>query len=1088
MKTTKVFSFDLGANSIGWAVVVLGEDGLPIEIIDIGVRIFDNSRDPKTNVPLSVKKRIISGASVRRDRQVMRTEYLCKLLKGFGLLSDKNPKSEVSRNPYKLRSLGVQRKIDLLGLGRAILHINKRRGFKSNRKADKKSDVKESQGMKKGISQLREQLENKTLGQFLYERQKSGEGTRMRAKIIKKKNEYEIYADRDMYEREFWQIWQTQQKFHKLLTDEMGQKIFDAIFFQRPLKMPERGWCQFEDEHRAYKAYPIFQRFRIYQEVNALEIADISDNNNRLTVEDRKKLIKALLENDPKIVDKKGRATFAKIKKFLNIKNFSFNFESEKRKDLESDLTALVLASPDNFGDKWRNLDDSIAEEIIDTIIQNKEEEFVELVAKHFGFDEDKAKSILDDAVMNLPEGTASLSTKAMQKIMPHLENGMLYHSACEMAGYNFNVNYQGEIFDTLPYYGQILRKLALGGDKQKYSAEENPEKYYGKINNPTVHVALNQLRKVVNKLIAVYGKPDRIAIETARDLPLGEKGLSDLKSEQTKNQKKNEEIAEELKKLEVANNAQNRMKYKLWEDLNSDQVKRMCPFCGRQIEASALFTSDFEIEHLLPFSDTFDDSRANKVISCRSCNRIKAKRSPHETFSNRVGYDWEKILARASELPKGKQWRFKADAMEQFKEKYGDFIARMLNDTRYMSKVSREYLTAIISPENIITLTGTTTAMLRRTWGLNTILDPDHNIPTTKEEKKKSKDSAPKKNRADHRHHAVDAFVIATVGRKLISLISQCAKRNEQALLENILKSIPSPFTHISFEDVRNAIMNINVSHKLDRGDVKGAIKQGKTVASLHNDTAYGRIGKNDDNGKITLVKRIPLDSIKIISNSKNKNTKDDESDEKSKLSDKKIKEIANDRIRTDLLNLFNKISSLNLTDKEKEKKWEIDLQTYAQNNNVRRVRIHIKNNELKKLIQINDKTTGKIYKYMENAESYCMDIYKPSDSDEWQFEVINMFSAHKNEMPQWRKNDSHAKLVMRLFKRDTIAFEEDGEYKVAIVTGIATHGQISLVPLNQAKVDGNPPKKYPIVLQKLNARKVYVDEIGRIFDPMKK
>ena len=142
MNKTKVFSFDLGANSIGWAVVILGEDGLPIEIIDMGVRIFDNSRDPQTNTPLSVEKRIISGASTRRDRQIMRTKYVCKLLKEFGLLSDKNSTSEVSRNPYKLRSFGASQKIDLFGLGRAIIHINKRRGFKSNRKADKKSDDK----------------------------------------------------------------------------------------------------------------------------------------------------------------------------------------------------------------------------------------------------------------------------------------------------------------------------------------------------------------------------------------------------------------------------------------------------------------------------------------------------------------------------------------------------------------------------------------------------------------------------------------------------------------------------------------------------------------------------------------------------------------------------------------------------------------------------------------------------------------------------------------------------------------------------------------------------------------------------------
>ncbi len=1066
MKTTKVFSFDLGANSIGWCITLLGEDGLPLEIVDMGVRIFDNSRDRK-NVPLSVNKRNISGASTRRDRQIMRTKYLCSLLKKFGLLSDENPRSEVSRNPYKLRSLGVSQKIDLYGLGRAILHINKRRGFKSNRKADKNSSGdKEAQGMKAGISRLKDMLGERTLGQFLYERQKSGEGTRMRAKIIRKKNEYEIYADRDMYEKEFWQIWQTQQKFHKLLTDEMGQKIFDAIFFQRPLKTPERGWCQFEDERRAYKAYPISQRFRIYQEVNALEIADISDNNNRLTIEDRQKLIKALLENDKGLVDKNGNATFAKIKKFLNIKNFKLNFESEKRNFFAGDLTARVLASNNCFGDKWYSFDDVTQEEIIDMIIQNNEEKFIVFTSQKLGFDEDKAKSVLDEAIMNLPEGTASLSTKAMRNIMPHLEKGMLYDSACNASGYNFNQNYVGEIFDNLPYYGQILRKLALGGDKQKYKPEENPEKYYGKINNPTVHVALNQLRKVVNKLIAVYGKPDRIAIETARDLPLGEKGLSDLKSEQTKNQKKNEEIAEELKKFGVVNNAKNRMKYKLWEDLNSKPLKRMCPFCGRKIEANQLFSSDFEIEHLLPFSETFDDSRANKVISCRSCNRIKAKRPPHEAFSNRVGYDWEKILARVSELPKGKQWRFKDDAMEVFKDTYRDFIDRMLNDTRYMSKVAREYFTAIVPHQNIIMPVGASTAMLRGIWGLNSILDTDYDVFKAATEGKNTNVSAPEKNRADHRHHAVDAFVISTVNRKMISLISRCIKRNEQEMLENLLRAAPSPFKHLPFESLRNAVLNINVSHKLDRGDVKGAIKQGKTVAKLHEETAYGKIGSAEIDEKITLTKRILLDSIKF--------------------SDGNIKEIANDKIRTDLLDAFYEICAMQISNNEKKAEWQTVLQKYSQEYGVRRVRIHI-NRELKKLIPLKDKKTGKIYKYMENPENYCMDIYKPSNSKVWGFEVINMFEAHKNETPQWRKNDPRAKLIMRLFKRDTIAYEEDGEYKVVLLTGIATHGQLSLVPLIQAKVEGNPPKKFPSVLQKLNARKVYVDEIGRIFDPKK-
>ena len=292
-----------------------------------------------------------------------------------------------------------------------IANLNKRRGFKSNRKADKpnrkadkRSDKDEIGEMKSGISKLREMIGNGTLGEFLYARQRCGQNTRMRARVVKNKNQYEIYADRDMYENEFRRIWATQQKFHKTLTDEMGEAIFRAMFFQRPLKVPERGFCQFEDgERRAYKAYPVFQKFRIYQEANALEIADIGPNALRLSNDCRKKLSRALLENDPKILDKNGNATFAKIKKFLGLsKNVNFNFESEKRKFLKPDTTRAVMSAPENFGDKWDSLTDSEREEIADMLIQNRESEFIKYAAAKFGFDENQSKSLLDNAALSL--------------------------------------------------------------------------------------------------------------------------------------------------------------------------------------------------------------------------------------------------------------------------------------------------------------------------------------------------------------------------------------------------------------------------------------------------------------------------------------------------------------------------------------------------------------------------------------------------------------------------------------------------------------------------------------------------------------
>ncbi len=1097
MSDKKVLGFDMGANSIGWCMQLINNECKTVDILGMGTRIFDNSRDPKTNVPLSVKKRMVNAASVRRNRQIMRTKNVCKILRKFGLLP-KDEKSSVSkRNPYKLRAKAVKEKIDLFGIGRIILHINKRRGFKSNRKIDKRADDKETKGMKAGISRLREMLKDKTLGEFLYERKIAGSSVRMRANVIKNKNEYEIYAERDMYETELAKIWETQKKFHPCLTDDMYREISNAVFFQRQLKVPERGFCQFEHtEHRGYKAYPIFQKFRILQEINALEIIDINaSNENKLSVEEKQKLANALLYNDNKLVDKKQFAKFSKIKKFLNIPDtFSFNFESENRKGLYGNLTDAVMASNKCFGESWRNIDDTIREKLIDLVMADNEQGFIALCFEHFKIEKEEAKNILNEC-FDLTDGTASLSSLAMHKIVPFLEKGELYHNACALAGYDFNVNYNGEKFDELPYYGKILKTAVLGGNPN-FDPETFPEKHYGKINNPTVHVALNQLRKLYNKIISVYGKPDRIVIETARELPMGQESLKGLLSEQKENTKKNKEIAEKLKELGESNTPENRMKYKLWEDLSEDIAKRICPFCGeKKIEAKNLFTPEFEIEHLLPFSETFDDSRANKVISCASCNRVfKGQRTPYEAFANREKYSWDGIMARVSLMPKSKQWRFRPDAMEIFREKYGDFTQRMLNDTRYMSKVAREYFTSVIDANNIITVPGQITAMLRKEWGLNDILRPTPLTESNKQDKTlmeivsetttendedesdedSDKTKGKKKYRGDNRHHAIDAFVISSVNRNLISKISEASKMAEKAGLNDLLKQIPKPFStnYITYDTFRKKVLSIVVSHKLDRGDVKTAIKNHKTVAKLHNDTALGKIG-NEIDGKITIVKRVPLNSIECT--------------------DKDISEIATPKIRNELLSIYESIysdSSIKDLPEKKQKNaikdmWAKKLDEYCNANKIRRVRIHIKNREIKKLVPIADKN-GVIYKYMENAESYCMDIYD-TGSGKWQFEVINMFDAHKNKMPQWRKNNPHAKLIMRLFKRDAIAYEENGEYKIAIIKNVATHGQIGILPPSVAKVDGNVPKKIPSALQELNARKVYIDEIGRVFDAYK-
>ena len=1040
----KILGIDLGSNSIGWCITTFDENDNIKGIEAIGSRSFDNSRDAKSLEPLSVARRLTREASRRNDRLHMRVKYLCKLLKKYKLMPENETDKNFSiRNPYKARALAANKKVCLHSIGRAFFHMNKRRGFKSNRKLDKKQEAdSESKGMKGAIDKLSKALGDITLGEYLYERQKQKCGTRMRSERIEKKNSYEMYANREMYEKEFDKIWNTQKKFHPTLTDEAYSEIRDAIFYQRPLKTPERGFCEFETSlHRAYKAYPIFEEFRIWQEVNALQICDIS-GNMVLTLDDRKAIVEELLTNKSNLA-KKDLITFSNIKKkILKLKDgFTFNFESEKRKGFYVAKTNKILSSDDAFGKEFLTFSEAEKEHIIDLLSMGDSSKFESYAKGTLHLSEEKIESILDTA-LSLEEGTGSLSAEAMHRILPFLKEGQLYYNACTLAGYSFNKKYDGEILDKLPYYGAILHGAILGANPQS-DPEKEPEKYFGKITNPSVHVALNQLRKVVNKIIDVYGKPDEIVIETARDLPLGKKGLSELKKEQTKNQKDNERIAEELKALGVANNYSNRMKFKLWEDLNKDPIKRTCPFCGKQIERSELFTPEFEIEHLLPFSETFDDSRANKVISCRACNRYKAKRTPFNAFESTER--WNEILSRSAELPKGKQWRFKEDAMERFREgPEGNFIARMLGDTRYMSKIAREYFTCILPTTCIRTIPGILTGKLRAAWGFNAILA----------DKAQEDSNHTDKNRNDHRHHAIDAFVVSVINRKQLASISKYAKLAEDAELENLLKLLPLPFGEATFQILKEKVDNIIVSHKLDRGNVRLAVKNGKTLGHLHKDTVYGKVNvEGVAKGKIALAVRKKLTDLEF--------------------NEEEIESIANPKISKELLDILKNSST--------EAEWKSALLNYGQKTNIRRVRVHHKNADEKSYISISNKQ-GKPYKYMQNDEMYCIDIYLPSGSKKWAYHTVNMYEAHKLTIPTWRKNDAHAKLIMRLFKRDTIAYEENGEYKVVVIKKIATNGQIGIIDLNQSNKKSYPTKK-PSALQGLNAYKVYVDEIGRIY-----
>jgi CRISPR-associated endonuclease Csn1 len=241
-----------------------------------------------------------------------------------------------------------------------------------------------------------------------------------------------------------------------------------------------------------------------------------------------------------------------------------------------------------------------------------------------------------------------------------------------------------------------------------------------------------------------------------------------------------------------------------------------------------------------LPFSMTLDDSLNNKTVALRSANRDKGNQTPWQAFGERTiaGYDYESILARAELMPKSKRYRFGKEGYQQWLREDKDFLARALNDTRYLSRVAREYVRLICPSARVIP--GQMTAMLRGKFGLNDVLGLNG-----------------EKNRNDHRHHAVDACVIGVTDQGMLAQFAKASASARERQLNRIVENMPLPWPTYR-EHVQRAVERIWVSHRPDHS-YEGA---------MHNDTAYGLLPEGrvrhhkPIEGKRTLVE----ESLKVI------------------------------------------------------------------------------------------------------------------------------------------------------------------------------------------------------------------------------
>ncbi len=1004
METELVLGLDLGTNSAGWALIEQSVDGAgtakPIRLVDAGVRVFPEGIEAKSNESRNVARRAARGMRRQHDRRNRRRDALRHRLQRAGLLPREKTElaAVLGANPYALRARGLDEKLGPFDLGRALYHLGNRRGFKSNRKTERKSNKKDKETVLTGITDLQKNIERakaRTLGEYLSRIDPFKERLRCR------------YTSRAMYEHEFDALWDAQRPHHPaILTDDLRRQIRETIFNQRPLKVQKNlvGKCELEPTRkRAPKGFWYAQQFRLLQDVSHLEFPDAETGEIRkLNDGERKELIAEL--------QKKETMTFDQIRKALGmLEGQKFNFETANhRNKLKGNTTEARLRK--DLGKNYDNLTAETRDEIVRDLLYLDDPKAIRRHAiDRWKISEEAAEKL---AGRDLESGYLHLSERALRRLIPHLQQGLSYMDAVVAAGYERPDQRKIEVRDQL-------------------TREDMPD-----LRNPIVTVAMNQTRRLVNAIVRAHGKPARIRVEMARDLKVSLKKRSEILSENKKNREENEQTDKILEQdFRIANPSRDdRVRYRLWKEAGYT-----CPYSGKTIPKESLFSPDWEVDHILPLPLSGDDSYLNKVLCATAANRDKGDRTPWQAWHGDEKR-WDEILHRSKTLPWPKRKRFEVTEIDTDK-----FIARQLNDTRYIAREARSYLETLTGKNGVQIGKGAVTAALRRRWGLNGILS----------------DSG-EKTRADHRHHAIDAAVIALTTPAVVKRMSQLSalgRRPEDA-------GFPPPWEHFR-DDVKRRIETMIVSHQALRG-LRGA---------LHEETNYGITGLKDEKGQELFAVRKSLAALT--------------QSELERIADETVREIVKTHLRAHGADPEARSA-------EKTAQWKTamtppNFPTLPNGNGapvpIKKVRLHKPSGGMIKM----KNREGIEYRAVESGSNHHIVIFEYTAEGKkkgrWDGEVVSTFDAaqriRRREPIINRDVGQGKKFVMSLSANEIIKITENGAANYCRVQKIdAGNMRITLRPHNDSRKSEDKEFEKTISigpLKKLAPIKVTIDPLGR-------
>lgn len=871
-------ALDLGTSSIGLVAVRLDGNVQPTEIIYHACRIFAEPLDPSkkggVGEPKKARRRKARLARKLIDRRSRRLKRIAALAELIGL----NPATvdaDDGQSLHRLRAEAATRAILLPDLLRVLLRMAKRRGYSGGFKT-KREDQEEGQ-VEGGISKLKEEMAKANcdfLGQYLYHRFQNGQTLKLK--------EAGLYADRAMVEAEFDRIWDIQSQHHAVLNGshngEPLHKIFrEAIFYQRPLKSVAGmvGNCALEPSlPRAPMCQPAMQAFRIEKQLSDLRWG--TGRRAELTLAQRD-VIRGLL-------GEKKEVPFSAIYKALqkagcgDDQGRALNFDRTSRPALRGNGTAAAF---DKLGllNAWRTLPVGVQVSTLNFLADLGSPQEVDRSDWHkkYARKDGNPREFKPEMVafinklvdsgkfdrlskMGFDGGRAAYSIKALNKLTEWLRAPW------------WPEDWKG---DKTVSEDNAIRACYPDGMRKDESLQRKL-KPHASTGNVVVDVALRQLWHQINVCIEKLGEPPaEVIVELTRDMGLGVKRRNEIEDRINKNRRSRQDAADKLSAHGESATDRNIFRYLLWQ-----QQETSCPYCETKIGLhEAVSGGATNIEHIVPRSLTrVGRQRDHLVLAHRQCNDEKGDRTPWQAWGGDADR-WAQIEAHAKVLEKKKL--FTKARLLTIKDYEGEvlddsaiegFSERQFHETSWIAKLAAQWLRAVC--QNVAVSRGELTAFLRRIWRLDTVipevrfeenlpvLDTDKN-PVTHDEFDRfrrcweghDRDPAAEQTdrkidkRIDHRHHVIDALVIAMTTRGLYQKMARHWKAEREAGRKPSL-SIP-PLMRNLREQALELVRNCNLTHKTDH----------YPAGKFFKEHAYRRVLM--DNDKKRLVVRAVLASL---------------------------------------------------------------------------------------------------------------------------------------------------------------------------------------------------------------------------------